>query len=407
VDAEDHDWEEVRSCTVLDSEFRPRAVTLAAPPGAGDLPIASLALDDRIEQSIKELSDALPRTEFTDAVISGLQAAYRPGHGMADAFARWIEGLLGPYGLVVYESADPAAKPLAAEVFTREVGTPGRTAALAATAGDGLAARGHQPQVSAQPDSLSLFHLDGARRLIRRQGEGFLIGETFRTGASLVAEASSEPTHFSPNVLLRPIVQDTLFPTACYVAGPSELAYLGQLGGVYEHFGIPMPLVHPRGSATLVDSATLRFLARHDVPLEELQRQDESGLNRLLQAQVPPEIEHSLKDAGETIQRAMDRVIDAMPALDATLAGAAKTTRGKIDHDLKALQSKVIQAAKRRDETLRRQYARAQGQVFPLGHPQERTLSVVFFLNRYGTALVDRLLDELPLELGRHWIIAI
>ena len=89
-------------------------------------------------------------------------------------------------------------------------------------------------------------------------------------------------------MLLRPIVQDTLFPTICYVAGPSELAYLGQLRGVYEHFGVPMPLMYPRATATLVDSAAARFLARYDLPLEELQPQDEAALNRLLQSQLPP-----------------------------------------------------------------------------------------------------------------------
>ena len=103
----------------------------------------------------------------------------------------------------------------------------------------------------------------------------------------------------------------------------------------------------------------------------------------------------------------MQRVIEAMPALDPTLAGAASTTLGKMEHDLRGLQTKVIHAAKRRDETLRRQFTRAQAQIFPLGHPQERTLAVVFFLNRYGPALVDRLLEELPLELGRHWIMTI
>src|SRR6266850_3702798 len=89
---------------------------------------------------------------------------------------------------------------------------------------------------------------------------------------------------FSPNVLLRPIVQDTLFPTVCYVGGPSELAYLGQLGGVYEQFGVPMPLMYPRASATLVDSASLRFLTKYAVPIEALQAQDEAALNDLLKS---------------------------------------------------------------------------------------------------------------------------
>ena len=89
-------------------------------------------------------------------------------------------------------------------------------------------------------------------------------------------EAESDPTRFSPNVLLRPIVQDTLFPTICYVAGPSELAYLGQLGGVYNHFGIPMPLMVPRASATLIDSSTARFLGKTGFQLADLRAQDES-----------------------------------------------------------------------------------------------------------------------------------
>ncbi len=83
-----------------------------------------------------------------------------------------------------------------------------------------------------------------------------------------------------------------------------------------------------------------------------------------------------------------------MPALDPTLAGAAKTTMGKMEHDLKSLQGKVIQAAKRRDETLRRQFTRAQAQIFPLGQPQERTLTLVYFINRYGPGLVDTLLQN-------------
>jgi len=106
--------------------------------------------------------------------------------------------------------------------------------------------------------------------------------------AALLRRATEQPAGFSPNVLLRPLVQDTIFPTICYVAGPNELAYLGQLRGIYQHFGVPMPLMYPRATATLLDAAALRFLNKYKLPLEALQPQDEAALNELLKSQIPP-----------------------------------------------------------------------------------------------------------------------
>jgi bacillithiol biosynthesis cysteine-adding enzyme BshC len=407
VHAEDHDWQEVASCTVLDGAFQPATLSVTAPPGAGDLPVAELKLDAAIGQTIDAVEQLLAPSDFTGWTIDALRRAYKPGMNVSEAFARWLEGLLGAYGLIVFESADPAAKPLVADLFVRELNEPGRTAALAAAAGAELAARGHQPQVEPQPDASALFHMNGARTAIRRSLDGFTIGDRSVPADALIEEARSFPTRFSPNVLLRSVVQDSLFPTICYVPGPSELAYLGQLRGVYGHFGVPMPLLHPRATATLIDSAAARFLKRYGLPIESLQPQDEAALNHLLETQLPASIEHALKDVQEQVHRTMQRLIEAMPALDPTLSGAARTTLGKMEHDLRGLHAKVIHAAKKRDETLRRQFTRAQAQVFPLGHPQERTLAVVFFLNRYGPALIDRLLEQLPLDLGYHWVITI
>jgi bacillithiol biosynthesis cysteine-adding enzyme BshC len=407
VEAEDHDWEEIKSCTVLDAEFQPRTVTLADLEGAGELPIAQLNLDSRVEQTIEELASVLQQTEHTPHIIGSLRAAWKPGTGMARAFAIWIENLLGPHGLVVFESADAGAKPLVADVFAKELAAPGHTATLAAAAGEALAARGHAPQVVPQPDSVSLFRLNGGRTSIKKQGDQLVIGDATHSSEELVREATATPTRFSPNVLLRPIVQDTLFPTICYVAGPSELAYLGQLGGVYEAFGVPMPLMFSRTTATLLDSGATRFLAKYTVPFTDLRTPDESALNKLLESQLPASVEESLRDATAQTQQSMARVVEALPSLDPTLAGAAKTTLGKMEHELQSLHSKVIHAAKKRDETLRRQFVRAQAQAFPHGHPQERTLGVVYFLNKYGQGLVDLLLEELPIDPGQHWLITL
>jgi len=407
IDAEDHDWEEVRSCTVFDEELAPRTVSLPARPGAEPSPVATVRLDATVSDALADLERILPDNGFRTALLAGLRRAYGPGVGMADAFGRWLEEVLGARGLVVYDSSDAASKPLVSQVFARELSMPGQTAKLAALAGSDLTARGYHAQVHAQDDSLALFHLDGGRRAIRQQDGRFVVGDEQFATSALVEQATAHPSGFSPNVLLRPVVQDTIFPTICYVAGPNELAYLGQLRGVYEHFGVPMPLFYPRASATILDSAAVRFLTKYKLPLEALQAQDEAALNELLKAQIPQVVEDSFGNAAQTIESQMGRLVQTIPALDPTLEGAARSTLERMQRDLQTLHGKMIQAAKRRDETLRRQFMHARALAFPGGHAQERTIGFVSFLNQYGPALVDRLDEELPVDLGHHWIVTI
>jgi bacillithiol biosynthesis cysteine-adding enzyme BshC len=314
---------------------------------------------------------------------------------MADAFGRLLERVLGDRGLVVYDASDPAAKPLVGDLFARELSTPGETAKLAAAAGADLTARGYHAQVqTADVNSVSLFRLDGARRPIHEP-------------SSLVREAADRPAGFSPGVLLRPLVQDTVLPTLCYVAGPNELAYLGQLRGVYERFGVPMPLMYSRATATILDSPAMRFLGKYSVPFDALAPQDDSTLNELLRTQIPPEVDEALDAAARAIEERMSRVVAAVPALDPTLEGAAKNTLSRMQHDLENLQGKTIQAAKRRNDTLRRQFQRTRALAFPGGHPQERAIAFIWFLNQYGDAFVEKLWQELPLDMGTHWVVTI
>jgi bacillithiol biosynthesis cysteine-adding enzyme BshC len=407
IDAEDHDWDEVRACTVFDEGLTPRTIALPAELMAEPAPVGGVRLDDSVSAAVDELDRVLPPTEFRGRLLADLREIYSPGAGMADAFGRWLERVLGDRGLIVYDSSDPDAKPIASGVFARELSVPGETVKRAARAGADLEGRGYHAQVQPHEDAPALFALDGGRQPIRRQNGQLVVGSHTYSATALAREAVEHPAGFSPNVLLRPIVQDTLFPTICYVAGPNELGYLAQLRGVYDHFGVPMPLMYPRATATLVDSGALRFLHKYHLPLDALQPQDEAALNKLLTSQIPSVVEESFAAASEALEAQMTHVIQAMRALDPTLEGAAKSTLGRMLHDLETLHGKMIQAAKRRDETLRRQYVRTRALVFPNGHPQERTIGFISFLNQYGPALIERLHEELPLDLGRHWIVAI
>jgi bacillithiol biosynthesis cysteine-adding enzyme BshC len=407
IDAEDHDWDEVRSGTAFDAALTTHTVALASRSADEPLPVASVRLDDSVTAVLDQLEQILPPTEFRAEILAKLRDAYTPGVGMAEAFGRWLESVLGDRGLVLFDSSDPAAKPLVRGVFTRELSQPGETARRAALAGADLVARGYHSQVTTQADTVALFRLGQRRQAIRQQDGHFVVGDEHLAMPALQQTAAEHPESFSPNVLLRPIVQDTLFPTICYVAGPNELAYLGQLRGVYEHFDVPMPLIYPRASATLVDSAAVRFLTRYDVALENLQAQDEAALNELLKTQIPESVDQAFGETSRAIETQMGQLVEVIPAIDPTLEATARSTLGRMQHDLQTLHAKMIQAAKRRDETLRRQFIRTRALAFPDGHAQERTIAFVSFLNQYGPSLVDRLDMELPLDLGRHWIITI
>ena len=409
VDAEDHDLAEIQSCQVLTEDLVLRRVSVRYPTDSG-IPASTVILDDSVADAIDELRGTLQETEFTGGLLEQLQEAYRPGRSPVAAFCHWLDRVLGPSGLAVFDASDPAAKSLARGVFAHELDAPGTTSRLASAAGHALSGLGYHAQVTPAEDAVALFHLGQTRRPIRfqpPQREGFNIGEQEVSGAELRAEVNEHPQRFSPSVLLRPVVQDTLFPTIIYVSGPNELAYLAQLQDVYTHFGVPMPVIYPRVTATIVDRAALKFLDRFDVDFSSLQAQDESLLNSLLAGLLPDSVNEALDAAEQSVSERLAAVAEEVGAVDSTLVGMVGTTRGRMERDLKTLRSKVVQAAKRRDETLRRQFHRTRAQTFPDGQPQERAVGFIYFLNRHGPHLVDQLLNDLPPGLGQHWLLTV
>ena len=407
VDSEDHDWQEIRSARILDKDANVVDIVSADPPGAGPHPVGGLEFDAGIGAAVDRLAEQLAPSEFTADVLAALRRRYQTGASVGAAFAGWMDDLLGRHGLVVFESDDASLKPLVADLFAHEIESRS-TSKLARKAADSMDQLGHTPQVVPADEAVALFYVDGAgRRGIKARGAELVIGDAVRSAADLKAEALAHPERFSPNVLLRPIVQDRIFPTVCYVSGPAELAYQAQLGGVYREFGVEAPLLYSRASATLADGAAMRFLERSSLALETMHGQDDSVLNQWLANQLPAELERGIAEADTLVSERIDALKASVSTIDPTLAGAVDTTRDKMRETLKTLHSKIIQAAKRKDDTLRRQFVRTRALTFPEGVPQERSLNVVFFANRYGLNFADALLDSLPLETDKHYVLTL
>ena len=332
------------------------------------------------------LASELPRTEFSDDILARLRRHYRPGVGIARAFAGLMDDLLGTEGLVVFEANEPAAKALVADIFAQELQHPGRTAGLVRRSASLLRSMGYHPQLEPRDRAVSLFHFeeDGRRSSVGPEGTDENARE--RSLTALHDEAIRHPERFSPNVLLRPVVQDQLFPTVCYVAGPSELVYHSQLRDVYQSFGVEPPLLHPRLSVTLIDSATLRFLGRYGLSVADLHTDPESVLRKLVEQELPAGLEEAFGELDSDLAGRASVLRSLVAQVDPTLGGALDTSVKRASEVFASLHRKVIQAAKQKNETLARQIARNQALVFPGRVPQERGLSGMYFLNRHGPA---------------------
>src|SRR5690606_28298245 len=141
-----------------------------------------------------------------------------------------------------------------------------------------------KPQLGRGADATNLFveledGRDGASRraLLRTTGKGFVAeGQTFPR-SELRARLAADPTALTPAAGLRPITQDHILPTAVFVVGPGELAYVAQLRGVSRQHEVPMPLVWPRATATVLEPAAARLLAGWGVSAQQFQS-DPAGL---------------------------------------------------------------------------------------------------------------------------------
>jgi bacillithiol biosynthesis cysteine-adding enzyme BshC len=93
---------------------------------------------------------------------------------------------------------------------------------------------------------------DNHRNKLRWEDAKFIANTQTFSESELIGIIDQEPERFSTNVAARPVLQSLLFPTLSYVAGPSELSYFQQLGDYHHYYGINMPWIIPRISATFL-----------------------------------------------------------------------------------------------------------------------------------------------------------
>ena len=273
-----------------------------------------------------------------------------------------------------------------------------------------LVERGFHAQVTVQEDYFPLFWIDdkGGRHALRGVGDGkFRVKDDKRefTSAELQAIARDQPESLSPGVMLRPVVQDFLFPTICYFGGGAEVAYFAQNSEVYRILERPVTPVFHRQSFTVTEASQRRSMEKLHLTLADLFEGREAVAMISAEKYLTPETQVLFAEVEEKINTELDRLDQAVSNIDLTLAANLATRRLKIIYHIEALREKTLRAHLRNDETFRRRLDALFATVLPNDGLQERTINVVTFLNRYGLNFIDWVHDAIDLDDKEHRII--
>ena len=409
---EDHDLAEVSNAFVVDSVGK-LSEERFAPVGSDEgLPVGNVLLNDSVVTAIDRLFDSLPRTEFSEELRSELRKCWMPGKNFGEAFGSFFCRLLGKFGLVIVDPLDSGLKRMAAPLYVEAIRRSNAIVSALTNRSSELTAAGYHSQVLIEDGYFPLFwHSDnGVRIALRRTSDGRLQAKGRRerfTEDELVEIAAAEPGRFSPGVMLRPVVQDHLFPTICYFGGSAEVAYFAQNSEVYRILGRPVTTIIHRQSLTIVEPKHARSLEKYGLNFNDLFAGEDEIIRRVLDEFVDPATAQLFSDIEEKINAELERLDEAISKLDPTLAENLATRRRKINYHVGALRKKYYSRRAVTEEVIDRRVKAALTALLPDGQLQERVVNIVSFLDRFGPGFVDWIYDSIDLEDKGHRVIYI
>ena len=369
---EDHDFAEIDHCTISRGADPPLRLRVSG-DGRSDArePVVEARLGADVTAAVEAVRDALAGRPAGAEIAALLAEHYRPGARFADAFAGLLAALFADEGLIVFHPRTAGAAALAAPVYRHALLHAGEIATRLAARDAALAEAGFDSQVHVRSDASLVFALDerGARQLVR-------VDEA----PARAADVAASPLGFSASALLRPIVQDSLFPTAAYVGGPAECSYFGQTAALYELFELPVPLVAPRARFRLVDGRTRARLDKLGVAPAAVEQPMEALLAAVGALRPAPVAPAELRAA------ILDAPLEALASLpgrigiaDRQLARAFVRTRATLERAVERLTARYARTLALRDEECATALQRARAVLFPDGEPQERVFAFPSF----------------------------
>jgi bacillithiol synthase len=404
----DHDLAEVNHISLLTEGTLHTLTTLSqGVPGA---PVSAVQLGDEVLPVVEEAARLLGDSDATRL----LRETYRPGETLGTAFARFYAQLFAEWGVVLLDASDRELHRVAEPVYRAAIERGGELGDALLARGRALESAGYHQQVKVTAASVLLFTLrKGARTAMQRRTNGnvaeFVIESEGKaeivSQAELIKQVTETPELFSPNVLLRPVVQDYLLPTLAYTGGAAETAYFSQVGAVYETLAGRVTPIVPRFSATLVEPKIQRQLERHRITILDVFSGPDALGQKLAASNLPQDLQAAFDVMNKSLDSNLATIRAKLELLDRTLVDAAQTAGSKMHHQLERLYTQAARAEAQKGELIHRHAETLTQALYPNKSLQEREIAGIYFVARYGADLLHQIHDAIRTDCHDHQVL--
>lgn len=394
VATEDHDFLEVNHLWVFDYGHRPVRVEMRRT--VSGQPVGEVVLAD---PPVNELAAALDGHPHGDEVAALVRRVYRTGLTMGRAFEELLRGILGRFEILIADPMLPAFRELAAPAIRTAIQNAPELTSRVLERNRELTTAGYHAQVHVEDQTSLVFLLENGKRLtLRRRGaEYHLNGRSF-SQQELMDRAAS----LSPNALLRPVVEDSILPTAAYIGGPAEIAYLAQAQVIYQSILGRMPVPVPRSSFTIIDEHSQKAITRYGLSLSDFFQGEDTLREHIAAKLVPSHLQGVMRESATKVEQAVEQLRAELIGFDPTLAKALGHSARKIQHQFGKIEAKAGREALRRDERATRAAASLSGLIYPERRLQERLYSILPFMAKHGLDLVEKVHGAIQLDCADH-----
>lgn len=392
---EDHDYEEISTLGFPQNDDHKK---ISLPKKSEiDKRVAEIELNSNFKAFKKEVIECQFDTDFTDRLWRKLDNYYKSENTIGKAFGSLVLELFEDYGLILAGSADDEVKKHLSPILTKSVWDVSKQFESLQTKTNELISVGYHGQVHLQPSNI--FWIDDRRNRTKLSYEDdFWIAdgdEKSWSSSELVDEIKEQPERFSPNVFLRPVMQNSLLPVIAYIAGPGEISYHAQMKDFFENFEQTMPVIMPRFSMTLMESGIDRIFEKLPFDFSAYNERIEDLESQFIEQSDSPDIEAIFEPWKAAIDEICEEPTEQIKEIDPTLEGTSEKAKATFFSELDKLKGKVYRSVKDQEKTQLNRIRKIKSNLFPNNNLQEREVAFIYFMNKYGLSIWDDLLEKL------------